>query len=248
MTSNPFCTRFVRPGAIEFRFHVDTGDQDSMDVQRSSASVASIVDQILDHRFSLVMGPHGSGKSTLLRTLLPSLRPLFSEVAIVQTIACSSPRLPARFAHARGIRLDMRRAQRRLNETGLLVIDGIEQLAFPFRAELLRAAKRKSQFVLATSHQRLWSFHTVHETRVTGQLIESLTRSLLVATEKDLSHRLLAELRGRDLTALTDVRSLWFDLYDVAESAQAKSFPAVAHGDRHTLPAVQNASAAANHP
>ncbi len=59
--SNPFCSRFVRPGAIGYHFP-------------AGESVESIVERLhaCQWRGALV-GPHGSGKSTLLHALLPAL-------------------------------------------------------------------------------------------------------------------------------------------------------------------------------
>src|SRR5262245_62831976 len=60
--SNPFSTRFVRPGAIPYQF-VDGAD------------VAALATRLEGQGWwGQIVGPHGSGKSTLLATLLPELR------------------------------------------------------------------------------------------------------------------------------------------------------------------------------
>jgi hypothetical protein len=59
--SNPFATRFTRPGAIEFLF---SGDE----------SIASLVTQLAASGWrGQIIGPHGSGKSTLVAALVPAL-------------------------------------------------------------------------------------------------------------------------------------------------------------------------------
>src|SRR3954454_24922938 len=59
MSSNPFATRFIRPGAIPFLF-LD-GD-----------SAEAIVERLEANQWrGQIIGKHGSGKSTLLATLAP---------------------------------------------------------------------------------------------------------------------------------------------------------------------------------
>ncbi len=214
--ANPFCTRFVQPGAIEFHF---ASDQDG---HESNGPTSTIVDQLVAKRFALVVGPHGSGKSTLLQTLLPELQRRFAKVVSVRTHACPSNGLSSRLTHRRQLALRLRQHQNRLDERGLLIVDGIEQLTIPSRLGLLHTAKRKSQTVLGTSHRRLRSFATIFETKVNARLIETLTESLLLDTPGNLSNPVLAELRSRDLTKLCDVRELWFDLYDFTETLRER--------------------------
>ena len=59
--SNPFSTRFVRPGALEYLFEVGMRAEDV--VQRLAGT----------NWRGQIVGPHGSGKSTLLATLLEPL-------------------------------------------------------------------------------------------------------------------------------------------------------------------------------
>src|SRR5687767_3485333 len=59
--SNPFATRFTRPGALEFLF---AGDE----------SIGGLVSKLSANCWrGQIIGPHGSGKSTLLAALLPAL-------------------------------------------------------------------------------------------------------------------------------------------------------------------------------
>jgi hypothetical protein len=67
--SNPFATRFTRPGAIEYLFP-------------AGQSAASLVAQLADQGWwGEIVGPHGSGKSTLVATLVPALREAGRRVA-----------------------------------------------------------------------------------------------------------------------------------------------------------------------
>lgn len=59
--SNPFATRFIRPGAIEFLF---SGDE----------SISGLISQLASNRWrGQIIGPHGTGKSTLLAAMVPAL-------------------------------------------------------------------------------------------------------------------------------------------------------------------------------
>ena len=80
--SNPFCTRFVRPGAIPYRFDTQDGESDC------GEAAEKLLEQLASRRFGLIVGEHGSGKSTLLQTLIPKLDDRFVEV---RTIADSCP-------------------------------------------------------------------------------------------------------------------------------------------------------------
>jgi hypothetical protein len=101
---------------------------------------------------------------------------------------------------------------------GLMVVDGIEQLGLASRCQLTHIARSKQQFVLATSHRDLWPFSTLFRTQVTADLIADLADLLVADAPAALRTAIQRELRTRPLTTLENVRELWFELYDVAES------------------------------
>jgi hypothetical protein len=208
---NPFCTRFVRPGAIEYVFAPAAA-------AGQPTGPESIADQLLPLRRGLILGPHGSGKSTLVRTLLPQLRCRFTAVDVVQTHASPSRTWQARAVHARRLARATRDCQTKLPRGGLLVVDGLEQLHWLDRRRLIRAAARSNQWLLGTGHQPLGGFHTIFQTVVTAELLLGLTESLLQQTPSRVARPVRAELQRRDLCQVSDVRGLWFDLYDVAQS------------------------------
>jgi len=104
VVSNPFSTRFIRPGAIRFLFP-------------DGESAALLVQRLRENRWGgQIIGPHGSGKSTLLATLKPELETAGRQVLWI-TLHQGERRLPA---------LD----RRSLGPTTQLVIDGYEQLSW----------------------------------------------------------------------------------------------------------------------
>ncbi len=115
--SNPFCTRFVRPGAVAYRFAAD-----------QSGQLDSIVKRIKGVRHGLIIGPHGSGKSTLIHSLLPILRREYPNVVCCQLCDSKSPHPIDRLRQAQGQRRQLQHCLRQLNHQDLLIIDGIEQL------------------------------------------------------------------------------------------------------------------------
>ena len=214
MRSNPFCTRFVRPGAIEYQFSADPSTRDE-----PTSSPATIVDELARQGAGVVVGPHGSGKSTLLQTLWPDLSARYAEIDWVQTHACDRPGLVSRWSHRR--RCDVTALSRpdRLAEGGLLVVDGIEQISTACRWRLIRRLRKKRQSLLATSHRPMTGLKTLYRTEVTPRLILTLTRRLMDDAPDDLIDGVMGNLCERDLTVLKNVRELWFDLYDVVETA-----------------------------
>jgi hypothetical protein len=54
----------------------------------------------------------------------------------------------------------------------------------------------------------------LHETEVSGDLVVSLARSLVVDTSDQWVDFVDRQLSQRDLSTLTNLRQLWFELYD----------------------------------
>jgi hypothetical protein len=125
--SNPFATRFVRPGSVPYLF----GDG------QNARSVVRALKQC-GWRGAIV-GPHGSGKTTSLYTLLPELiaedrNPVLMTLHDTQRRLLSSVRL------------------RCLDKKTVLIIDGYEQLNRASRA-LIWIYQRLRRFgLLVTAH------------------------------------------------------------------------------------------------
>jgi hypothetical protein len=176
-----------------------------------------MVASLHQHRCGMIVGAHGSGKTTLLHSLRPMLRDVFSEIKNVQLSAPSSVCRLARRQHARRAAKQLYSRQAQLRRGGLLVVDGAEQLWRLDLAWLLRKAKRRGQAVLATSHRPVLGMTILHETKVTRGLVSSLTESLLAEASPRVAKIVRAELSRQDWSTLTNVRDLWFELYDVVQ-------------------------------
>ncbi len=71
--------------------------------------------------------------------------------------------------------------------------------------------------MLATSHAPLRGMTIMHETEVNRTLVDSLAASLLAEAPRELAQVVNGELGNRDWSTLTNVRDLWFELYDVVQ-------------------------------
>ena len=196
---------------MDYRF-VQDGIEDN-----SQATILAVMDRLDQHRAGLIVGPHGSGKTTLLHSLGPWLNERFAETANMQLFAPPSPGILDRLAHARQTAQQVRRRHDLLGDGGLLIVDGAEQLWRHDLARLLRRVHRRGQTVLATSHLPLPRMTILHETKVSRNLVVSLADSLLEGVSADLAEIVHRELRKQDWSRLTNVRDLWFELYEVVQ-------------------------------
>ncbi|MCG8649721.1 MAG: ATP-binding protein, partial [Pirellulales bacterium] len=212
--SNPFSTRWVKPGTLSYCF------EPGRTLQDGDRFVDQFIDQLRSCRGGLIVGPHGSGKSTLLQSLSPHLQEAFADLRVIRTHAVSQTGWAAGLAHQRRTFHLVGDQQSQLACGGLLVIDGLEQLTDWNRRRVLRTARRRGHCVLGTSHRHLHSFTMLYRTRITPELIKHLTALLLANSPPPIAARIGDELQRQDLNGLSDLRQLWFEFYDVVESCR----------------------------
>jgi hypothetical protein len=190
--SNPFATRFTRPGALPFQF--PAGQSPELLVER------------LKHQAwrGQIVGPHGSGKSTLLASLSPALATSGRQIVLVR-LRDKQRRLPPT--------IDPRSWQA---DTQVL-IDGYEQLGLLARFRLQRWQKKLGYGLLVTTHQSV-GLPTLWQTEPTPDGLAAIVAQLLQRAQLEPAERALVEAvfdsrRG-------DLREALFDLFDVFERGQ----------------------------
>ena len=124
--SNPFATRWVRPGAIPYLYPDGIDGPGLIRTLKASGWRGAIV------------GPHGSGKSTLLATLVPEIRRSGHDVRLFEMHDGNS-RIAPENLHSEEFRV--------------LVIDGYEQLSRWSRWRLGRLCHRRDWGLLVTAHE-----------------------------------------------------------------------------------------------
>lgn len=201
-STNPFATRWVRPGAIPFHF---TDGLDS----------AAIVERLRDNGWrGAIAGPHGSGKSTLLATLIPLIESAGFQVRAI-SLHDAERRLPSGFLPVGWHALNPRRAWLSA-PSPFLVVDGFEQLGWWPRRSLLAASKRNEGGLLVT----------VHRTRAAGGLpVLYSAKPALKTVQYLVDHHLPAHgglIQPADVAsgfedAQGNVREALFALYDLFE-------------------------------
>jgi hypothetical protein len=219
---NPFSTRFVRPGAIRYRFTEvasETPQSDANDTSQGTGLDAeperqrcweSILGTLrASGWWGQIVGPHGTGKSTLLVELLARL-----------------DREGVGSAH-----FELHDGQRRFPYSldrllehepipHLIVIDGYEQLGFWSRRQVTRWCRRRSVGLLVTTHVP-FHFPTIFETEVSVRMAESLVYRHLESIGSDVSIT-PEEIRTRFESSDGSVRELFFSLYDLVEKKRRK--------------------------
>lgn len=188
LRSNPFATRFTRPGAIEFLFPPET-------------STASLVSSLgTAGWWGQIIGPHGSGKSTLVATMLPDLE---SAGRIVRHAALSQGEreLPAAVKDPGN-----------WTERTQLVIDGYEQLSWWNRRTIQAACRRQGAGLLVTTHVSC-GLPILFQTAPSLELAQSIVRKLLADEDQTIAPADVAQAYRQHPTNLREVLFQLYDLY-----------------------------------
>jgi len=205
---NPFSTRYTRPGAIPFRFPPGSDADKLVEQLRCQGWRGAIV------------GPHGSGKSSLLAALIPAIRRAGKEVLLVE-LHDGQRRLPVDLEKGSGVFVCQADSAAQVGSqtktpdpfSGVVIVDGYEQLSWWNRLRLRGVARRRRFGLLVTSHAPT-SLPLLFRTATSLELAQAIVRSLLAGRPELVSPEQLAqrfELRQGDL------RELLFDLYDLYE-------------------------------
>jgi hypothetical protein len=193
--SNPFATRFVRPGATPFLF-------------RDGQTARSVIDTLKDCGWrGAIVGPHGTGKTTLLHTVMPELV-ASGKKPVTVTLHDGQRRLPF-----------SRTEWRALDGRSVLIIDGYEQLGRSSRTVVWLKQKLQGFGLLVTAHADL-RLLTIYRTRGDLDLLNDLVEQCLPCN----GGRILAGDIARAFTRRAgNIREALFDLYDLFEQRRTKS-------------------------
>jgi hypothetical protein len=188
--SNPFATRWTRPGAIRYDFD-------------GRGTVDGLVQRLAERGWQgAIVGPHGSGKSTLVAALLPAFESAGRTASVVH-LHEGQRRLPE--PHSR---FD------RLAQASLLVIDGYEQLGRFRRWHLAAQCRRVGCGLLVTSHREC-GLPVLFRTEPDLSIVERLIGESLPPHGGRISG---ADVHRAWQRHGPNVREVLFELYDVFEA------------------------------
>ncbi|QDT59704.1 hypothetical protein SV7mr_22130 [Stieleria bergensis] len=216
---NPFRTDAIAPSRVRYRF---TPGRNGSSSHHINQFLDAMMLSLKSHLRSQVVGAHGTGKSTLLHTLLPRLQDSYQPVVFKQLTndprRSWSQRLLQRKRSGQQVITDLRA----LPTGSMLVIDGWEQMLGFHQRRAVKLSQSKQVALLATSHQPISGFDTLHHSSMSPTLACSLADDLLTDSPYEVRQRVLKEVKGRQITSQTNLRDLWFELYDVVEDAHAQ--------------------------
>lgn len=191
MNSNPFATRFIRPGAIPFLF-LD-GD-----------SAEAIVERLKANQWrGQIVGEHGSGKSTLVATLVPLMEAAGRQVVMLK-IGPGERRLPAM-------------EQSSLTPVTQLIIDGYEQLSWWSRIWIQWLVWRCGAGLLVTAHAYV-GLPMLYATKSSEDVAAAVVNTLTTTEGSPISP---SEVSDVYRAAGGNVRETLFRLFDVYQQRGA---------------------------
>jgi energy-coupling factor transporter ATP-binding protein EcfA2 len=196
--SNPFATRFIRPGAIDYLFP-------------AGQSIDSLLAQLeSNHWWGEIVGPHGSGKSTLVAALVPALEAVGQQVVryVLTPDGDGRPECLAPLGAYAYI------ADQPLGPSSQLILDGYERISWWWRRRIQVLCRKRGAGLLVTAHQPL-GLPPLIAIEPTEQLAQQIVQSLLpigdsIITPADVSTA-FAQTGG-------NLRETLFALFDVHHS------------------------------
>ncbi|MEC8474288.1 MAG: hypothetical protein VXZ38_06555 [Planctomycetota bacterium] len=230
LKSNPFATRYTRPGAITYQFSLESrsdlplfgaaclspSEFASKAPSDADAALCEIIGRLKAHQGNLIVGPHGTGKTTLLHSLLDSLRCSYRRVDFLKLDGRCGAWM-RRFQDRVVLHAKVHGRLKRMQRGDLMILDGFEQLNAIFRWLVLLIARRNGFTVLATGHKPIFGMQIIFETAINPNLIHHLSMQLLHSSPDEIRKEVQDWLTQYDLNEVSNLRELWFELYDVVQ-------------------------------
>jgi hypothetical protein len=189
--SNPFSTRFIRPGAIPFIFS-------------EGQSATALVERLRGQNWwGQIIGEHGSGKSTLLATLVPALQAVGRNVVSI-TMHQGEHSLPPLSLES-------------LSPPAQLVIDGYEQLSWWSRRRVKSLCRRHGTGLLVTAHTDI-GLPTLYRMDATETLARAVVAALTDDRDAGITPD---DVSGAYAAAGGNLRETLFKLFDVYQQRRA---------------------------
>lgn len=198
--TNPFATRWVRPGAIAYRFAAHESPETL--IQRLNVNGG----------WGEIIGPHGSGKSTLLAALAPALEQQGRQI-VKWELHSGKRRGPTSL---RAIAAD---------ERTTMIVDGYEQLSRWQQWRLKRYLRARRAGLVITAHES-HGLPTLWQTAPSLAMAQELARDLVAAHGGLITPEDVAAFYDRHHGNL---RELFFGLYDLHEQRRQQP-AATSHG------------------
>lgn len=168
MSSNPFSTKFTRPGAIAYQC-------------APGKSISYYADCFLSNgRRGQVVGPHGTGKSTFVIAFQKELTACGLDVHLVTLHSFDKCGLSSLLT---------------LQPGSILILDGFEQLPFWRRFKIIHSTLWRHIGLLTTSHVS-FGLPTLLETSVNLETAKNLVRTLTGSEPSENLESLLTKHNG----------------------------------------------------
>lgn len=195
-SSNPFATRFTRPGAIEFLFP-------------DGESAELLTERLCEHSWQgEIVGPHGAGKSTLLATLIAPLQAA-GRTIVQATLHQGETSLPAVLDDWRS-----------WGATTQVIVDGYEQLSWWSRRRLAQRVRDRQAGLLVTSHAAT-GLPTLMNVAPRIEAAQRIVRQLVPDDSLITGGDIEQTFRACD----GNIREMLFRLYDVYQSRVGEYLP-----------------------
>ncbi len=200
--SNPFATRFTRPGAIDYVFP-------------PGQSVESVIATLRENGWwGEIVGPHGSGKSTLVAALVPGLEDAARNVVRYVLTPDGGDR-PECLAPAGAFAV---LAKLPLHQDTQLILDGYERISWWWRRRIQVLCRKRGAGLLVTTHQPLGLPPLMH-TEPTLKLAERIVAQLLPRGDHTVTP---ADVRAAFAEHDGNLRETLFALFDVYQARNAE--------------------------